>query len=91
MMSSYMNKPEETKMASRYSEAQNRATKKYQNKVYDNIRLRLPKGFREEHLKTVIDASGMSMNDYILLAVYEKSQRDGFDIPNPKTWRASQE
>lgn len=42
------------------SAAQARATKKYEDKVYDKVLLRLPKGTKDR-----INASGKSLNGFI--------------------------
>lgn len=48
----------------RYSEAQNKSTQKYIKKNYDEIKIRLAKGKKEE-LKKAAALSGKSLNQYI--------------------------
>jgi predicted HicB family RNase H-like nuclease len=47
-----------------YSQAQNKATQKYQKKAYDQIAIRIPKGKRELYNKYAAD-HGMSLASYI--------------------------
>lgn len=54
------------------SEAQKRATKKYQQSVYDNISLRIPKGEREL-FRSFAEAENLSLSQYIRIACYEKA------------------
>lgn len=58
---------------SKYSEAQNRATQKYISKSYDQIVIRIPKGYREKY-KLLAEREGKSLNGLIkdLLEEYEK-------------------
>jgi len=48
-----------------YTEAQRRATDKWQKANYDFIKLRMPKGDKEK-IKAKADAEGKSLNRYIL-------------------------
>ena len=77
-------------MASRYSEAQNKATKKYQSKVYDNYRLRFPKGYKDEILKIAVEESGQSLHEYIITAVMQRLKSDRPDLPTISEWKGSQ-
>ena len=54
------------------SEAQKRATKKYQQAVYDNISLRIHKGEREL-FRSFAEAENLSLSQYIRAACYEKA------------------
>ena len=47
-----------------YSQAQNKATQRYQKKNYDQIAIRIPKGKRDEYNKYAAD-HGMSLASYI--------------------------
>ncbi len=58
--------PEEKK--SRYTQAQNKATKKYLKAHYDSISIRVPKGKREEYKAAAIKR-GMSLNAFIINAI----------------------
>ena len=51
------------------TEAQKRATAKYEKENYDKILVRLPKGTKEK-----IKASGDSLNGFIIAAIEEKLQ-----------------
>ena len=53
-----------------YSEAQKRATKKYNDKAYDDIKVRVPKGDRER-FKAHAEAKGISLNQLIVNLVRE--------------------
>lgn len=54
------------------SEAQLKATKKYNQATYDNISLRVPKGERDV-FRAFADACGVSLSQYIREACYEKA------------------
>lgn len=47
-----------------YSEAQNKASQKYQKKAYDTYLLRLYKG-QKEQIQAYAEANGESLNGYI--------------------------
>ena len=57
------------------SKAQQKATAKYEAKVYDKTLLRLPKGKLNE-IRTAADAAGESVNAYINKAVDERIERE---------------
>ena len=58
----------------RYSEAQNKATQKYQKKAYENINFRLRKGETptKEDISAAADAVGESVNGYIKEAIKQR-------------------
>lgn len=58
------------------SKAQQKAVAKYMKENYDEIKVRVAKGQRER-IKSHADASGQSVNGYIVEAVNEKIERDG--------------
>ena len=62
------------------TEAQKRATAKYEKENYDKILVRLPKGTKEK-----IKASGDSLNGFIIAAIEEKLQ--GVDSTKKKKKR----
>lgn len=49
----------------RYTEAQNRATQKYVKNNYDDIKVRVAKGKREQY-KTHAETQGKSLNQLII-------------------------
>lgn len=51
-------------MSAYYSEAQNKASQRYQKKTYDTYLLRLYKG-QKEQIQAYAEAHGMSINGYI--------------------------
>lgn len=53
------------------SDAQKRATAKYEKKAYDTILLRVKKGQRDE-IKAIAEEHGESLNSFILDAVAKK-------------------
>ena len=56
------------------TEAQLRATNKYNQKTYEKITFRVKKGERDalmEHVKQRADAAGMSVNAYIISKLSE--------------------
>ena len=54
------------------SKAQQKASREYHKKNYDNILVRFPKGTKER-----IQSTGETVNGYINKAVEEKLERDG--------------
>lgn len=60
-----------------YSQAQNKATQKYQKKAYDRVVYRVPKGYLDGTLKVVAAAMGESVNAFIQKAVDERIEREG--------------
>lgn len=55
------------------TEAQKRATAKYEKKNYDKVLTRFPKGTKEKIINTGAD----SINSFIIEAVNEKLEREG--------------
>lgn len=58
-----------------YSEAQKRATMKYNAVAYDRIELRVKKG-EKEHIKEHAASQNQSLNEFINRAIDETIQRD---------------
>ena len=56
------------------SEAQRKAAAKYLEKL-DEIRIRMPKG-RKEEIKAHAESQGQSVNSFIIAAIDEKMERD---------------
>ena len=54
------------------SEAQKKATEKYDKKAYDRILVKFPKGTKER-----IQNTGNTVNGFINQAVFEKLERQG--------------
>jgi predicted HicB family RNase H-like nuclease len=54
--------------------AQMKAVKKYQDKAYDRVSLRVPKG-ELERLQGIADNAGMSLNKWLQEAIKEKENR----------------
>lgn len=60
-----------------YTEASKNATMKYMKKNLDDIKIRVPKGTRDEY-KTAAAALGYSsFNSFIIQAIEEKLEREG--------------
>ena len=57
------------------TKAQLQATAKYEQKAYFKVLLRIRKD-EEEALKAAVEASGESMNGYIMTAVRERMERE---------------
>ena len=57
------------------SEAQKRATQRYEQKSYDKILVRLPKGYSESILKPAAERAGESVNAYVQNAISERIDR----------------
>lgn len=62
------------------SEAQKRATAKYEKEKYDKILTRFPKGTKER----ILNAGAESINRFIIEAVLEKLERDSGMSPSFK-------
>ena len=62
-----------------YSEAQKKATAKYMKANLDDIKLRVPKGKREEYKKQVSDLGDKSFNEFAIKAIEEKIEREKAD------------
>lgn len=59
----------------KYSEAQKRAVAKYNNKSYDEIKIRVNKG-KKDVIKAFADSKGKSLNGFVNDAIDEKIERD---------------
>ena len=57
------------------SKAQQKAVAKYMKNNYDELKIRVDKG-RKEEIKDYAEAAGQSLNGYIIQAIDERSQRD---------------
>jgi predicted HicB family RNase H-like nuclease len=57
-----------------YSEAQKRATMKWDKENYDRVYLTVPKGMKQQ-IEAVAQEQGMSIRSYILEAINEKMGR----------------
>ena len=51
-------------MSAYYSQAQNKATQRYNAKAYDRVELKLYKG-QKEQVKAYAESQGLSLNAYI--------------------------
>lgn len=51
-------------MGAYYSEAQNKATQRYQKKAYDRLAIRVKKG-QAEQIQAHAESLGMSLNSYV--------------------------
>ncbi len=59
-----------------YSEAQNKATQRYQLKAYDRVMVRVPKGYLDETLKPAAERAGESVNAYVQKAIADRIERE---------------
>lgn len=64
-------------MAQKYTEARKDGNKRWDEKNLDRVSLAMPKG-KKEDIKAAASSAGVSMNAYIVAAVDEKMERDGF-------------
>jgi len=58
-----------------YNEAQKRASIKYLSEKTDDIRVRVPKGKKDEY-KAQAEARGLSLNAYIIKLIEADKQQD---------------
>ncbi len=62
-------------MGATYNEAQKRASIKYLSEKTDDIRVRVPKGKKDEY-KAQAEARGLSLNAYIIKLIEADKQQD---------------
>lgn len=60
-----------------YTEAQKRATMKYMKNNLDDIKIRVPKGKREEYKEKAKLLGYESFNGFVIQAMEEKIEREG--------------
>lgn len=58
----------------------NAAKTRWNAKTYDQLNTRFPKGERDS-IQAAATAAGLSLNGYVVTAVHERMERDGFQIP----------
>ena len=58
------------------TQAQMRATNKYNQKTYENIVVRLKKGEREEYKDAILNMGYVSVNQFCVEAIKEKIARE---------------
>lgn len=58
-------------MKRKYSQAQNKATQKYIKNAYDEIKIRVQKGKKEEYKELAANA-GKSLNQFIIDCIEER-------------------
>ena len=63
---------------SRYTQAQNRATQKYQRENLEQVNFRIKKGGKK-YYQDAATAAGLSMAQFFLTAADEKIARDGLE------------
>ena len=76
------------KNKSRYNEKRNKYTQNFIHNKYDQLAIRLPKTgtdlsqgrITRQDIAGAAEMSGCSVNAYIIAAVKEKMQREGFNI-----------
>ena len=61
-------------MGAKYNEAQKKATIKYVSEKTDDIRIRVPKGKKEE-IRAYAENKGYSLNSFINEAIDDKMQK----------------
>ena len=66
-----------------YSEAQKRATAKYMKEKLEDIKVRVPKGKREEY-KAQAEAKGYSLNAYIIKLIEDDKENKWGSKPHFK-------
>ncbi|MFI3225784.1 MAG: hypothetical protein R3Y09_00125 [Clostridia bacterium] len=63
-------------MAGKYTEAQKKATVKWQDEKTDLIRIRVPKGKKEEYQSLAVKSGAKSLTAYIISLLEEKSKEE---------------
>lgn len=64
---------------SRYTEAQNRATQKYQREKLEQINFRIRKGEKQKYVDAAA-AMGLSMAQFFINAADEKIEKEGAKV-----------
>ena len=82
-----MNKPEGNKMA--MSQAHIRASSKYNKANYEEVKIRVPKGYRDNVLKLAAAESGVSLNEFVLSAIAQFIKEKHPDIDGVDGWKIS--
>lgn len=62
----------------KYTEARKRANEKYNAKAYDELKIRVPKGEKDQ-IKAHAESKGESLNGFVNRAIDETIQRDNTD------------
>ena len=62
-----------------YTEAQKKATIKYMKNNLDDIKIRVPKGKREEYKEKARCLGYESFNNFVVCAINEKIERESVD------------
>ncbi len=57
-----------------YNQSQKKATAKYNTKAYDDIKIRVAKGKRDEY-KAQAEILGMSLNAYVIYLIEKDKER----------------
>ena len=65
----------ENMAVNKYTEARKRANEKYNAKAYDELKIRVPKGEKEQ-IKAHADTQGESLNGFVKRAIDETMKRD---------------
>lgn len=71
------------------SQAHIRASSKYNKANYEEVKIRVPKGYRDNVLKVAASASGVSLNEFVLSAVAQAIKNMHPDIEGADGWRVS--
>ncbi len=66
-----------------------KAVAKYKKAHYDDVKLRVPKGYRDSVLRIAAEADGVSLNEYILSAIAKKIMEDHPEIEGADQWKIS--
>lgn len=61
-------------MGGKYTEAQKSATLKYLKESTDELKIRMPKGKKQEY-REAADKAGLSLNQFVIDAIEEKISR----------------
>ena len=70
------------------SKAQLRATANYELKKYDKVLLRMDKG-KKDMIQAYANDKGESLNGYIMKAIAERMERDGYILAAEKSEKIS--
>lgn len=65
------------------------SNQKYKRKNYDDIKLRVPKGYRDSILRVAAEADGVSLNEYMLSTVAKRIAEEHPEIEGAGKWKIS--
>lgn len=66
-----------------------KAKNEYVRSMYDYVKIRVVKGYRDSVIREAASRAGLSVNEYVLSTVADRISRDYPDIKNVDAWKVS--